>query len=107
VTPQLADEDFRAVMESSRPRLKSGELILVMADTLPMQMDQLKDGLSNVQVGQRPYEMGYRAMFVLRDLVNGKSDIDDPIYTDLDICTAENADSCIFGKGGPLIQSKN
>jgi ribose transport system substrate-binding protein len=94
-------------MAPYRSRLDSGRLVLVMADTLPMQIEQLKDGLSNVQVGQRPYEMGYRAMFVLRDLVNGRQDIADPIYTDLDICTADNADTCIFGKGGPIIQTQN
>ena len=65
-----------------------------MADTLPMQMEQLKDGLSNGQVGQRPFEMGYKAMFIMKDLAAGKT-VDDPIYTGLDVCTADNADSCL------------
>jgi ribose transport system substrate-binding protein len=38
-----------------------------VADTLPVQMQILKDGLSHGQVGQRPFDMGYRAMFLLKD----------------------------------------
>ena len=60
-----------------------------MADTLPMQMDLLKAGYSNGQVGQRPFDMGYKSMFVLQDIVNKKK-VHDPIYTGLDVCTPEN-----------------
>ena len=77
-------------------RIKSMGLALVVADTLPMQMDILRDGLSHGQVGQRPYEMGYRAMFILKDIVDGKQ-VDDPIYTGLDVCTPENIDNCLSG----------
>ena len=42
-----------------------------------------KDGLSHGQVGQRPYERGHWAMFVLKDLADGKS-VESPIYTGLD-----------------------
>ena len=38
--------------------------------------------------------MGYRGMFILRDLVKGMA-VDDPIYTGLDVCTQENADTCL------------
>jgi hypothetical protein len=31
-------------------------------------------------VGQRPFDMGYKSMFVLQDLVNKKA-VADPIYT--------------------------
>lgn len=54
----------------------------------------LKDGLSHAQVGQRPYEMGYRAMFVLKDLVDGKK-VQDPIFTGLDVCTESNHEMCL------------
>ncbi|MBV9635702.1 MAG: sugar ABC transporter substrate-binding protein, partial [Methylobacteriaceae bacterium] len=62
-------------------------------ETLPMQMDLLREGLSNGQVGQRPFEMGYRAMYVLNDLTQGKS-VQDPITIGLDVCTPDNAASC-------------
>ncbi len=92
--PQFVPNAYRQVAASHEDRIRSGALALVVADTLPMQMDILKDGLSHGQVGQRPYEMGYRAMFVLKDLADGKS-VQSPIYTGLDVCTQDNADSCL------------
>ena len=49
-----------------------------------MQMEQLRDGLSNGQVGQRPFEVGYRSLFVLKGIVEGKA-VHDPIHTGLDV----------------------
>jgi ribose transport system substrate-binding protein len=97
-TPQRSDADYRRVMAPYSDRLDRGQLAIVMADTLPMQMEQLADGLSHIQVGQRPFEMGYRAMTILKDLVEGRPVLEDPIYTALDICTKSTIDSCVFGK---------
>ncbi|MDJ0968924.1 MAG: sugar-binding protein [Kiloniellales bacterium] len=91
---QWYDNAYRQAVAPHKKRLEDGSLSIIVADTLPMQMEQLKDGLSNGQVGQRPFEMGYKAMFIMKDLVAGKS-VEDPIYTGLDVCTAENADSCL------------
>lgn len=91
---QWFDNAYRQAAEPYKDKLASGEMSIIVADTLPMQMAQLKDGLSNGQVGQRPFEMGYRAMFILKDLAEGKA-VDDPIYTGLDVCTPDNADSCL------------
>ena len=91
---QWFDNAYRQAVEPYKAKMDSGELSVIVADTLPMQMEQLKDGLSNGQVGQRPFEMGYRAMFILKDLVEGK-EVDDPIYTGLDVCTMDNADTCL------------
>jgi ribose transport system substrate-binding protein len=59
-------------------------------------MEALKAGRSHVQVGQRPFEMGYRAPSVMIDILNGKT-VDPIIYTGLDECTADNAETCIGG----------
>ena len=91
---QWFDNAYRQAVAPYKARMDAGDLSIIVADTLPMQMEQLKDGLSNGQVGQRPFEMGYQAMFILKDLVAGKA-VDDPIYTGLDVCTMENADSCL------------
>ena len=91
---QWYDNAYRQAVEPYKAKMDAGDLSIVVADTLPMQMDQLKDGLSNGQVGQRPFEMGYKAMYIMKDLVAGKS-VEDPIYTGLDVCTMENADSCL------------
>ena len=93
---QWYDNAYRQAAEPYKDKLDSGEMSIIVADTLPMQMDQLKDGLSKGQVGQRPFEMGYRAMFILKDLSEGKS-VDDPIYTGLDVCTPDNAEDCLSG----------
>ena len=91
---QWYDNAYRQAVAPYKERMDSGDLWIIVADTLPMQMAQLKDGLSHGQVGQRPYEMGYRGMFILRDLVKGM-EVDDPIYTGLDVCTQDNADTCL------------
>lgn len=91
---QWYDNAYRQAVEPYKDKLDSGEMSIIVADTLPMQMAQLKDGLSNGQVGQRPFEMGYKSMFILKDLVEGK-EVEDPIYTGLDVCTAENAENCL------------
>ena len=82
---------------SCTAKLDSGEMSIIVADTLPMQMKQLKDGLSNGQVGQRPFEMGEQAMHGLRKIVMEGGTVEDPTYTGLDVCTPENADTCIGG----------
>lgn len=92
--PQFVANAYRKEAAKHQERIASKATLLVVADTLPMQMDILKDGLSHGQVGQRPYEMGYKAMFVLQDLVSGKS-VQDPIYTGLDVCVEINQDSCL------------
>ncbi len=91
---QWFDNAYRQAVEPYKAKLDSGEMSIIVADTLPMQMEQLADGLSKGQVGQRPFEMGYMAMFIMKDLVEGNS-VEDPIYTGLDVCTSENADSCL------------
>jgi ribose transport system substrate-binding protein len=91
---QWSDNAYRQVMEKYKDKLESQDLVMVVADTLPMQMDQLKDGLSHGQVGQRPFDMGYQSMFIMKDLVEGK-EVEDPIFTGLDVCTQDNADSCL------------
>jgi ribose transport system substrate-binding protein len=91
---QWFDNAYRQAAEPYKAKLDSGEMSIIVADTLPMQMEQLKDGLSVGQVGQRPFEMGYKAMYIMKDLAEGKS-VEDPIYTGLDVCTKANVDNCL------------
>jgi ribose transport system substrate-binding protein len=91
--PQMVPEAYRQLLGRYSERVKNHDLVLVSVETMDVQMGFLKDGLSDGQVGQRPFEMGYRAMYVLNDLVNGKT-VPDPITIGLDVCTPENADSC-------------
>ena len=91
---QWSDNAFRQAIDPYKDKVKSKELVFVSADTLDMQMAQLKEGLSNGQVGQRPFEMGRLSMHRLKELKEGKT-LQDPEYTGLDVCTNENADTCV------------
>ncbi|WP_281683557.1 sugar-binding protein [Thalassobaculum salexigens] len=91
---QFAPQAYAQVTDQVMDKLNSKELIIIAGDTLPPQMDALKAGRSHVQVGQRPFEMGYRAPTVMIELIEGKS-VEDPLYTGLDECTPETADSCL------------
>jgi ribose transport system substrate-binding protein len=95
--PQFIPQAYRRVAEKYKARIDNGSLALVVADTLPVQLDLLKAGLSKGQVGQRPFEMGYRTMFFLKDIKDGKPAPQDPTYTGLDVCTPQNAATCIGG----------
>lgn len=92
--PQFAPQAYAQLTDQYMDRIKSGDLALMVSDTLPPQIQALKEGRSHAQVGQRPFEMGYQAMYVLRDVLEGK-DLREDIYTGLDECTIENADSCL------------
>jgi ribose transport system substrate-binding protein len=91
---QWSDNAFRQAIDPYKDKIKSKQLVFLSADTLDMQMAQLKEGLSNGQVGQRPFQMGYLAMQRLKELKEGKT-LQDPEYTGLDVCTNENADNCL------------
>lgn len=93
---QFAPQAYAQVTDQVMDKLKEKSLVIVAGDTLPPQMEALKAGRSHVQVGQRPFEMGYRAPTVMIDILNGKA-VDPVIYTGLDECTQENVDSCIGG----------
>jgi ribose/xylose/arabinose/galactoside ABC-type transport system permease subunit/DNA-binding LacI/PurR family transcriptional regulator len=91
--PQYVEAAYRRVVAKHLDRIRSGATLIVAADTLPMQMAILRDGLSHAQVGQRPFEMGRRAMHLLRDLRDGRP-VPDPVHTGIDVCVPENAASC-------------
>jgi ribose transport system substrate-binding protein len=90
---QFGPAAYAQVTDQVMGKLKSKELIILAGDTLPPQIKALNEGRSHGQIGQRPFEMGYRAPSVLIDLINGKQ-VDDPLYTGLDECTEENLGKC-------------
>ncbi|MBV8473983.1 MAG: substrate-binding domain-containing protein [Hyphomicrobiales bacterium] len=95
--PQILPDAYTKTAERVKDKIHSGKLALVVADTLPVQIDLLREGLSSGQVGQRPFEMGYKVMYFLLDLKEGKAAPLDPTYTGLDICTQENVGHCLNG----------
>jgi ribose transport system substrate-binding protein len=58
----------------------------------------MKEGLSAGQVGQRPFEMGYKVIHAIYDMKTKNAPAPtDPTYTGLDVCTPDNVDSCLGG----------
>jgi ribose transport system substrate-binding protein len=93
--PQFVPDANRAAVEPYKAQIADGSLALVVADTLPVQLDQMKEGLSAGQVGQRPFEMGYQVMLAFQQMAEGGAAPADPSYTGLDVCTPETVDTCI------------
>ena len=93
--PQFIPDANRAAVAPYKDKIASKALALVVADTLPVQIDQMKEGLSLGQVGQRPFEMGYKTMMALEAMKSGKPAPADPTYTGLDVCTPETVATCI------------
>jgi ribose transport system substrate-binding protein len=89
--PMFAPDGWKNFVDQYKADVDSGALALVVADTLPQQLQLLKEGYAHGLVGQRPYEMGQKAMDTLLAIKNGET-VEEIIYTGNDIVTAENVD---------------
>ncbi len=87
----FAPEAYKAFVEANRARYDSGKLSLIMPDTLKIELELLKDGYAQVLVGQRPFEMGEKAMDLLAALKQGKT-VPKVTYVGLDVVTKDNVD---------------
>jgi ribose transport system substrate-binding protein len=94
---QFLPDANKAMLEKYKSKIADGSLVLAVADTLQMQLDQLADGYSTVNVGQRPMEMGYKVIYAIKDMKEGKPAPADPTYTGLDTCTKDNVKTCVGG----------
>jgi ribose transport system substrate-binding protein len=90
----MAPQAYRDFARPIADRLASNDFVIVAADTIGEEVAIAKEGLVTALVGQRPFEMGYLAPGVMIKLINGEP-VDDPVFTGLDECTKDNADTCI------------
>jgi ribose transport system substrate-binding protein len=90
--PMFAPEAYKVFATKYKKDMDAGKFTLVVADTLPVQIQFLKDGLANALVGQRPYEMGVKAMDTLLAIKKGEK-VPDIIHTGLDLVTKDNVDT--------------
>jgi len=90
---QFAPQAYAQVTDQVMDKLKSKELIIIAGDTLPPQTKAFREGRSHSQVGQRPFEMGYKAPDVMIQLINGET-VEDPLFTGLDVCNQEDPGFC-------------
>ncbi len=89
-----APQPYRQLTDQFKAQIASHALVIVAADTIGDEVALAKEGRVEALVGQRPFEMGYKAPSVMINLVEGKK-VDDPVFTGLDECTAATADTCI------------
>ena len=87
--PMFAPEGYKAFVNKNKKDIDAGKLTLVVADTLKMQLELLRDGYSNALTGQRPFEMGEKAMDALLAIKKGEK-VPEVIYTGLDLVTKDN-----------------
>jgi ribose transport system substrate-binding protein len=87
--PQAYAQNTDQVMD----KLKSGDLVIIAGDTLPPQTKAFREGRSQAQIGQRPFEMGEKAPDVMISMIKGDK-VADPMYTGLDICNKTDAGFC-------------
>jgi ribose transport system substrate-binding protein len=90
----MAPQPYRDFTRPLADKLASSEFVIVAADTIGEEVAIAKEGLVTALVGQRPFEMGYKAPTVMIDLIEGKP-VEDPVFTGLDECTKDTADTCI------------
>jgi ribose transport system substrate-binding protein len=89
-----APQAYRDLFKPMADKIASGEFVIGAADTIGEEVALAKEGLVTALVGQRPFEMGYLAPKVMIDLIEGKQ-VADPVFTGLDECTKDTADTCI------------
>ena len=89
-----APQPYRDLFKPLAARIASGDFVVSAADTIGDEVAIAREGLVTALVGQRPFEMGYKAPTVMMDLI-AKKKVDDPVFTGLDECTKDTVDTCI------------
>ncbi|HWJ74497.1 substrate-binding domain-containing protein [Mesorhizobium sp. BR1-1-16] len=89
-----APQPYRQLTDQYKDRIASKDLVIVAADTIGDEVAIAKEGRVEALVGQRPFEMGYKAPSVMISLIKGEK-VEDPVFTGLDECTKDTVDTCI------------
>ncbi len=90
---QYAPQAYRQATALQKDRVASKDLAIVFGDNFGPQMPLLKDGLSDFNVGQRPFDMAFKAIELLDDLTNGKT-VPPIVVTGLEVCTPQDTATC-------------
>jgi len=89
-----APQPYRDLFKPLAERIAKNDFVISAADTIGDEVAIAREGLVTALVGQRPFEMGYKAPSVMIELVEGKP-VADPVFTGLDECTKDTVDTCI------------
>ena len=66
------------------------KFVVVLFDTLPQQLQVLKDGYLTALIGQRPFKMGVQSIISLKEATEGKKI--ENVDTGVDVVDASNVD---------------
>ena len=89
-----APQPYRDLFGPYKDRIAKNDFVIGAADTIGDEVAIAAEGLVTALVGQRPFEMGYKAPSTMIDLIEGKK-VADPIFTGLDECTKDTVKTCI------------
>lgn len=90
----FSENAYKKAILPYKTKIASSELIIASIDTVPAQIRLLKEGLSTINIGQRPYEMGVKTFETLWALAD-KQKVDPIMYTGTTYCTQTNVDTCL------------
>jgi ribose transport system substrate-binding protein len=92
--PLFVPEAYKQFINNNRARIDAGRLTIVSADILPAELQLLKDGYVAALIGQKPDEMGAKAMDLLLALKQGKS-VPTVTYAGLEPVSKANVDALL------------
>jgi ribose transport system substrate-binding protein len=91
---QYAPAAYKQAIDLQKSRADSKDLVISFGDNFEPQMPLLKAGYSHFNIGQRPYEMAYKAVAVLDQYLKDGKAPPPSIVTGLEVCTPDMADTC-------------
>ena len=87
--------DYIETMKAAKDKIADGNFVMISADTEQIQLDALKHGLSTVNLGQKPFEMGRKSAELMYNyLTQGAKPELDKYYLDYHLCDKSNFETC-------------
>jgi len=87
--------DYIETLKAAKDKIAEGNFVMISADTEQIQLDALKHGLSTVNLGQKPFEMGRKSAELMYNyLTQGAKPELDKYYLDYHLCDKSNFETC-------------
>jgi len=87
--------EYIETMKAAKNKISDGGFVIISADTEQIQLDALKQGLSTVNLGQKPFEMGRKSAELMYNyLMQGVKPKLDKYYLDYHLCDQFNFETC-------------
>jgi ribose transport system substrate-binding protein len=87
--------EYIETMKVAKSKIADGKFVIISADTEQIQLDALKQGLSTVNLGQKPFEMGRKSAELMYNyLMLGVKPEQDKYYLDYHLCDKSNFETC-------------